>query len=209
MAELSTRAKQLIPKARIMGFGEWQGVSAEAITILQAADDQKTYLSDAELQAVTAATAQSTNAAQFDMAQSNPTLEAAEINPAAIVKRLRDQAADIVDEARAGVLQQFPGILEPGGGLYPPLRADACWRDFWHFLRCITYGVAAQQPGYTSPDGLVAMEQLYEEIQVPLPAMVAGLKGLKKASLSRLPEPQQSAIAPYFDRLIDRLSNFL
>ena len=203
---LSERAKQLIPKARIVRFAEWDGIADSAmaepfqrkIARLQTADDEKRYLSDEDLAALSAA-----------IAKPDQAMAAAGVNAIATVKQLRDQAADIVDEARAGVLQTFPGILEPGGGLYPPMRAEACWRDFWHFLRCITYGIAGQQEAYTSAEGLAAMEQLYEELQVPLPAMVEGLKGVKKASLKRFPASAQPALAPYFDHLTVRLSAFL
>ena len=37
--------------------------------------------------------------------------------------------------AKAAVLQQFPGITAPGGGLYPAARSEACWRDFCAFLQ--------------------------------------------------------------------------
>ncbi len=197
MNELSERAKQLIPKARIVSFDGWTAVGDEAIARLQTADDEKHYLSDQDLTLISEATVSTDDA-----------FSATPLNPSTVVKQLRDQAADIVDEARAEVLQSFPGILEPGGGLYPPLRAEACWRDFWHFLRCITYGIAGQQQHYTSPAGLAAMQQLYTELSVPLPAMVAGIKGIKKASLSRFPARNHAALAPYFDHLIARLSDF-
>ena len=53
------------------------------------------------------------------------------------------------------------------------------------------------------------MEQLYQELQVPLPAMVTGLIGIKKASLRRFPAASHAALAPYFDHLIARLSTFV
>ena len=196
MTELSERAKALIPKARIVSFASWKGFSSEAIARLQAADDSSQYLTDEDLSVISASVpATDGRSSALDLA--------------AVIRQLRDQAADIVDEARADVLSGFPSILEPGGGLYPPMRAEACWRDFWQFLRCITYGIAGQQVQYTSDAGLAAMEQLYEELQVPLPAMVAGIKGLKTASLSRFDSETQGAIAPYFDHLIAQLSNFL
>lgn len=193
MNELSDRAKQLILKARIMSFDGWAELTPEAIRRLQAADDESRYLTDEDLTIISSAisTGNSTG-----------------LDTVTVVKQLRDQAADIVDEARGGVLTAFPGILETGGGLYPPMRAAACWRDFWQFLRCITYGIAGQHDDYTSPNGLVAMEQLYEELQVPLPAMIKGLQGIKQASLNRLPRETQASLAPYFDHLIDRLSRF-
>jgi allophycocyanin-B len=195
---LSERAKQLIPQARIMSFAGWSDLSDSAIAHLQAADDHQQYLSDDALTAISAATTQNDEA-----------LTAAGLEATAIVQQLRAQATEIVDEARAQVLQAFPGILEPGGGLYPPMRADACWRDFWHFLRCITYGIASQHEHYTSTAGLAAMKELYGELQVPIPAMVHGLKSIKKASLNRFPAAVQPALAPYFDHLIVQLSAFL
>ena len=198
MSGLSDRAKKLIPKARIVSFSGWDDLSSEAIARLQTADDHSQYLTDEDLAVVTDAT---------PSPDSDP--NAAEVDRLAVVKQLRDQAADIVDEARADVLETYPGILEPGGGLHPSTRADACWRDFWQFLRCITYGIAGGHVQYTSASGLTAMEQLYEELQVPLPAMVTGLKGVKSASLRRVNDETQQAIAPYFDHLITQLSAFL
>ena len=125
-----------------------------------------------------------------------------------IARLLRDQAAEIVDEARVQLLQQFPGILEPGGRLYPPMRADACWRDFWHFLRCVTYGIAGGRRDYISQLGMHYMEALYGELQVPIAVMSQGLKELKTASLNRLSESEQVAIGPYFDHLILHLDHF-
>lgn len=186
MNGLSERAQELIPKAQIVSFEEWDGLDEGAIARIKAADGEKRYLSDEDLQAIA----------------TSPSITG-------VVKQLRDQASAIVDEARADVLQTFPGILEPGGGLYPATRAEACWRDFWHFLRCITYGIAGNNAQFTSSDGLIAMEQLYEELQVPLPAMVKGLEGIKEASLNRFPDEVDEALAPYFDHLIGRMASFL
>ena len=95
-----------------------------------------------------------------------------------------------------------------GGGLYPSVRADACWRDFWHFLRCITYAIAGQRADYLSESGLEYMNLLYQELQVPLDAMVVGLEGIKMACLSRVESDRRSEIAPYFDCLIEQLKQF-
>ncbi len=187
---LSEAVKQLIIKARIVSFSTWQTTHPEAaIAIFQKADNERQYLTDAELEQLT------------DMAPAQTTM-------ATVAQRLRDQVSDIVDEARADVLKEFPGILEPGGGLYPPERAQACWRDFWQFLRCITYGIAGQRTDYTSDEGLHYMQLLYKELQVPLDAMVMGLEGIKAASLKRLDAAQHGDLAPYFDHLIAKLDEF-
>ena len=187
--QLSQKVKELIAKARIVSFAQWQQIySPEAIAHFQAADDEGRYLSDDDIQ-------------QLRSLMPDPA-------GLTIAQQFRDQAADIVDEARQQVLTTYPDIVNPGGGLYPPVRAEACWRDFWHFLRCMTYGIAGGQESYTSPEGLGYMQQLYQELQVPLDAMVLGLEGIKDASLRRLSDAQQESWAPYFDHLIERLRAF-
>nr|WP_281257096.1 phycobilisome protein [Calothrix elsteri] len=157
--------------------------------MFQAADDSSKYLTDMELE-------------QIKLLVPN---RIAYIN---VVQNLRDRVAEIIDEAREQVLIEYPDITSPGGSLYPPERAAACWRDFWHFLRCITYGIMGQQTEYTSSEGLNYMKLLYEELQVPLEAMIVRLEGIKTASLKRCEASQKNAIAPYFDHLITKMSAF-
>lgn len=188
--QLNEKVRELIQKARIVSFATWQNTHpAEAIQLFQVADDEGRYLTDEDLQQIQ------------------------QIAPATtafipVVQQLRDRVSEIVDEARTQVLEKFPHITQPGGGLYPAVRADACWRDFWHFLRCITYGIAGQHTDYTSAEGLHYMQLLYQELQVPLDAMVVGLEGIKTASLKRVEPEQQAILAPYFDRLIEQLKQF-
>lgn len=183
--QLSDRAQQLIPKARIVSFATWKDAhSPQTIARFQAADDEGRYLTDADLAGL----------------EASPGTQATRL--------LRDCADEIVTEARSQVLERFPQITEPGGDLYPPLRAQACWRDFWHFLRCITYGIAGENLDYTSEEGLHYMELLYQELNVPLPAMVVGLEALKEASLQRLASDRAAELAPYFDRTIAALKSF-
>lgn len=185
--QLSEKAKELIPKARIVSFATWESSHSPAeIQLFQAADDSGRYLADADLLEMEASESQSVKTAQL----------------------LRDCAADIVSEAREKVLAAYPNIAQPGGELYPPARAQACWRDFWHFLRCITYGIAGNRPDFTSDEGLHYMNLLYQELGVPLPAMVLGLEGIKAASLNRCASGDRAKLAPYFDRLIDKLRQF-
>jgi hypothetical protein len=187
---LSEKVQALIKKARIVSFVTWQEThSAEALQIFQSADDERQYLTNEDL-------------SQIERLAPGTALLSS------IVQHLRDHVTEIVDEARAGVLATFPDITEPGGGLYPELRAEACWRDFWHFLRCITYGIAGQNTDYTSAEGLGYMQQLYQELQVPLDAMVVGLEGIKIASLKRVEPEYQAELIPYFEHLITELSRF-
>jgi Phycobilisome protein len=188
--ELSDSVKDLIKKARIMDFSSWRpGHPPESIARFQQADDERRYLTDEDFESIAALAPKMTS-----------------LVPAA--RLLRDEASAIVDEARAELLQHFPGILEPGGRLYPQERADACWRDFWHFLRSITYGIAGGRRDFTSQVGLHHMEALYGELSVPIDAMARGLKEVKVACMKRFDESDRSAIGPYFDHLILHLENF-
>jgi hypothetical protein len=188
--QLSERAKQLIPLSRIVSFATWQDSEiAPAIEIFQQADDEGRYLSDSDLAQI-----------KILLPSHADALESARL--------LRDRADRLVDDARQQVLAQYPGITETGGELYPPERAEACWRDFWHFLRCIAYGIAGQKIPYTSPEGLKNMQLLYQELRVPLEAMETGLLGLKTSSLQQFNSQQQEALSPYFEHLIEAMRRF-
>ena len=187
---LSETVQELIKKSRIMSFASWRGkYPEEAIAIWQKADDQGKYLSDEAMEQLIKI-----------VPNLRDSLEQA--------KLLRDNANNIVADARGEVLAAYPQITEPGGGLYPPARAEACWRDFWHFLRCITYGISGQCVEYTSQEGLGYMEQLYQELQVPLDAMVLGLEQLKVYSIQQFSPEAQASLAPYFDHLIKAMQQF-
>lgn len=188
--QLTERAKELITKSRIVSFANWKDVySDEIIAIFQVADDQGRYLTDEDLEKIKTLTSEP--ALSLEQAQ-----------------LLRDEAPDIIAKARQKVLDTFPNITKPRGDLYPPDRAEACWRDYWHFLRCITYGIAANQTEYTSQEGLDNMQLLYQELRVPLEAMVLGLEQLKVFGLQKFSEEEQANLSPYFDHLISEMKQF-
>jgi hypothetical protein len=187
---ITDRIKDLIARARIVSFASWEATHpAAAIEIFQAAEQARVYLTDADYQQIATLSPQTSS-----------------LIP--VSQLLRDRVVEIVEAARAEVFAQFPQIAEPGGGLYPPERAEACWRDFWHYLRPISYGIAGGQSKYTSAEGLDSMKLLYQELQVPLDAMCVGLEGMKTASLERIDQPQRAIVSPYFDHLISQLKSF-
>ncbi|WP_377477274.1 MAG: phycobilisome protein [Microcoleus anatoxicus] len=188
--QLSERAKELIPKARIVSFATWNNLySDEVIAIFQAADNRGQYLTDEDLERIQ------------NLVSDNSLMVAQ-------AKLLREQAPDLVANARAKVLAEFPNIAEPGNDLYPPARAEACWRDFWHFLRSVTYGVAGKNPEFLSQEGLKNMELLYQELGVPVPAMLCGLEQLKTVSLQQFSSEEQDLLGLNFDHLISALKQF-
>jgi allophycocyanin-B len=187
---LSENVKELIKQSRIVSFTSWQDqYPQKVIDVFQEADDQGRYLTDEDIKQIQSLV---------------PNLAAG----LAQGKLLRDKVVDLVSQARSVVLAANPQITEPGGGLYPSMRAEACWRDFWHFLRCISYGIGGQSINYTSDRGLAYMEQLYQELEVPLDAMVLGLEQLKFYSLNEFETSQQGSLAAYFDRLIEAMKQF-
>jgi hypothetical protein len=187
-AHLSNIVQTLIAKAQIVSFEAYKPhYPTETIALFQAANESRRYLTNEELAQIP------------PQSEEHKTL-------IAIAQQLRDRAPAIVDEARELLLHHEPELVQPGGGLYPAFRAEACWRDFWQFLRCITYGIAGAQTQYTSSEGLKAMEQLYRELEVPLGAMHFGLQQLKIVSLQQILGPKVAA--PYFDPLIDALAQF-
>lgn len=184
------KIKKLIERSRIVSFSSWQDrYPSEVIEIFQQADNDKRYLTDGELD---------------HLKELVPSL----VDSLAAGKLLRDNATEIVSQARMQVLAAYPNITEPGGKLYPPMRAEACWRDFWHFLRCITYGISGESLDYTSDRGLTYMKQLYQELNVPLEAMILGLEQLKIHSLQLFDFSEQNRLAFYFDNLIQVLNSF-
>jgi len=188
--QLSERAKQLIPQARIVSFATWKNLySDEVIAIFQDADNQSRYLTDEDSERI-----------KNLHPHLSLMLEKARL--------LREQAPNIVADARKKVLADFPNITEPGNDLYPPERAEACWRDFWQFLRCITYGIAGNSPQFTSQEGLKNMELLYQELRVPVSAMLCGLEQLKKVSLQHFNSEDRDLLSLSFDHLISGLKTF-
>ncbi|ELR97453.1 phycobilisome protein [Gloeocapsa sp. PCC 73106] len=187
---MNSELKQLIAQARIVSFATWREVySDEVIQIFQQADDQGRYLTDADIEQIQSLCPDNTLALERS-------------------RLLREQASVIVDSAREEVLTTYTGITADGGELYPPQRAEACWRDFWHFLRCISYGVGGRRADFTDVEGLKNMQLLYQELQVPLDAMIYGLENLKKYALKQFNRKEQEELIPYFDRLIDSLRTF-
>lgn len=185
---LSDKVKELIKKSRIVSFEDWQ-YSPQVVAIFQQADDAGQYLTDEDIDKIKAL-----------VPSLSESLERGKV--------LRDNAVKIISQARGVVLDANPRITEPGGGLYPSERAEACWRDFWHFMRCISYGISGQKLNYLSDRGLKYMEQLYQELAVPLDAMVLGLQQLKVFTLKEFEPDLRDDLEPYFNQLIKSMGKF-
>ncbi|KAA8495026.1 Allophycocyanin alpha chain [Porphyridium purpureum] len=129
---------------------------------------------------------------------------------------LEERVDAIVQAARERMLETFPGIDQPGGGLFPAFRAKACWRDFVEFVRVVTYSVAlGLEDDFLDPVGLSIMEKLYEEFEVPLDAMVFGVCSLRDVSAEMAKERGFDEtewdlwVKPAFGRLIIALESYI
>jgi hypothetical protein len=52
------------------------------------------------------------------------------------------------------------------------------------------------------------MQLLYQELQVPLPAMIVGLESLKTFGLEEFNPEQQIELSSYFNHLIEAMRRF-
>jgi len=99
----------------------------------------------------------------------------------ALVQALRAGKDGIVAAGQDKVAE-FPGIYEPGGALYPPVRKEHCEKDFHTYLQIVTYATAAGRPLFSNEEGVEIMQEMFGEMKVPVEPMIAGVRGLKEES---------------------------
>ena len=149
--------KQLIASAQVLGIQNDSSLPAADRQILRIADEQKRGLSATEIHQI--------------CSDSNV--------DAQVTEHLQNKANQLVQQARDFLLREQPHLVQPGGALFPSERAEACWRDCFHFLRISLYAVAAGESNFTDPSGLNAMEELYSILKVPVPALLIALTHLR------------------------------
>ncbi|TGG92583.1 MAG: phycobilisome polypeptide [Aphanocapsa feldmannii 277cV] len=183
---LSVKALQLISKARILGLPGDPRLPRQARELFAEADEQRRQLGNEELLSL------------VNLPGSQ----------APLMGLLQSCADDLVAAARSQLLLEQPQLVERGGALYPGFRAEACWRDLWHFLRCVLYAGACGLSDFTAPRGLEAMAELYLELSVPLDAMVRALVLLKQNTLAAAGAQGIDVLDQAFDHLIGALAAF-
>ena len=149
--------RSLAQRAQIFGLPDRQSLSTDLRAILTNANSESRLLTEEEINCV---------------------CHHSGVTPSPLIQ-LQTQVPDLVDKAREALLAQQPGLVRPGGALFPQERADACWRDCFHFLRISLYAVAAGESNFTDPSGLNAMEELYSILKVPVPALLIALTHLR------------------------------
>jgi hypothetical protein len=159
---MDERLRELTAKARIFGLMHDQSLPPSIRAILQQADGEARALSDDELGTICSVS----------------TVNAEHL------QRLQSRTPLIVTSAKSQLLREDPGLVQPGGALYPGARAEACWRDCWHFLRVTIYAVAAGRPAFTQPGGVQGLSYLYRELAVPISSMALAIGFLKSEAVS-------------------------
>jgi len=96
---------------------------------------------------------------------------------------LQDLVPALVDRSRSALLSDEPDLVKPGGKLHPQERADACWRDCFHFLRVCCYAAAAGKPQFTDPQGMAALGELYAALGVPVDGLLLALHNLQQLAI--------------------------
>ena len=156
--------EHLIQAARVQGLSEDLALQEEVRAIVGSADQAKRPLTPAELKQV------------CEISNADPQ----------VAIRLQDRANALVDQARNHLLREQPQLVQPGGALYPAERAEACWRDCWQFFRVIIYAYVCARPDFTNSEGMAALRQLYQQMNVPVLGLNIALEQLEALSVRNL-----------------------
>ncbi len=189
MKEMSKeRIESLAKRAQIFGLHQNPNLPISHQQILYAANSEKRLLRGFELTIL------------CGRSQSDPHK----------LEILQAQLSSLIDQAKKHLLKKKPNITEPGGSLYPKERAEACWRDCFHFARISIYGTAAGDHNITDQKGVEALKKLYAELEVPIDGLMICLKELQNrcnevyANKEELPEI--NLLNDCFDHLIKEMN---
>ena len=157
----NTDFKTLVQTAQVQGLSINQELPQATRSILERADQAQRQLTSDELSTI---------------------CQVSGID-GSLADNLIQRSDQLVNQARAHLIETQPHLVQPGGALHPEDRADACWRDCWNFLRVITYAVACNQSCFTNPSGMAALRELYRRMNVPIEGMNIALGQLKEKAL--------------------------
>ena len=175
--------RQLAAKAQVLGLPQHPNLSESSRQLLHHADQERRLLSSSDIQ---------------HLCQESGVV-------AAPLEQLQGQAHQLVDQARHDLLEAQPHLVKPGGALYPEHRAEACWRDCFHFLRVCCYAVAVAQPKFTNPQGMAALGELYAVLGVPVDGLLLALARLQELAAQSYSESAPSSDAELLDAAFSEL----
>jgi hypothetical protein len=153
----SPKVRELIKVANIFALPKQNKLPEKSTKILESANKSKRLLSRKEL----------------NILCKNSHCKAEKL------EEIQHRLPSLINEAKAILLRKQPEITEKGGSLYPKERAEACWRDCFHFARISIYGTAVGETDITDKEGLKAVHELYSILEVPVDALAICLKELQ------------------------------
>lgn len=123
---------------------------------------------------------------------------------------LGESRTHILSAARQAIQENHPGIQDKGGALWPEFRAEACWRDLENFVRVVSYGCLCREFGskpYLSKVGCEIMLDIYHAMEVPMDAMLTGVRACKTAALATVRDDAAACnlLTDAFDEMLQML----
>ena len=153
----SATIKELVNKAQLFGLHKSNRLAERYKTILNSANKDKRLLTLSEIKILSE--------------KSNC--------DAKNLYALQNELPELINNAKNKLLVKMPDITQPNGALYPKERAEACWRDCFHFARISIYGTATGDANITDQQGLEAVKELYKILGVPVNALALCLRELQ------------------------------
>lgn len=120
---------------------------------------------------------------------------------------LRDKQQEIIKLASKAIFQIHPEYIAPGGNAEGATKRSLCLRDYGWYLRLITYGVLSGEKESIEQLGIIGVKEMYNSLGVPVVGMIDAIDCLKKASLEFLSADQANIAVPYFDFIMQGMSN--
>nr|YP_009399827.1 allophycocyanin gamma subunit [Tolypiocladia glomerulata]ARW69646.1 allophycocyanin gamma subunit [Tolypiocladia glomerulata] len=120
---------------------------------------------------------------------------------------LRDKQQDIIKLASKAIFQIHPEYIAPGGNAEGARKRSLCLRDYGWYLRLVTYGILSGEKESIEQVGVIGVKEMYNSLGVPVIGMIDSIECLKKASLEFLSESQANIVIPYFDFIVQGMSN--
>nr|YP_010850341.1 Allophycocyanin gamma subunit [Lophurella caespitosa]WGH13202.1 Allophycocyanin gamma subunit [Lophurella caespitosa] len=124
-----------------------------------------------------------------------------------IVCILRDKQEDILKLASKAIFQIHPEYIAPGGNAEGARKRSLCLRDYGWYLRLVTYGVLSGEKESIEQLGTIGVKEMYNSLGVPILGMTDSIECLKNASLEFLSDAQANCVTPYFNFIIQSMSN--
>nr|QCI07198.1 Allogcyanin gamma subunit [Hypnea pannosa] len=123
-----------------------------------------------------------------------------------VSSKLRDKEKEIIQKASKTIFQIHPEYIAPGGNAEGARKRSLCLRDYGWYLRLITYGILASDKTSIEKIGIIGVREMYNSLGVPIVGMVDAIECLKKATIETLNNDEVELICPYFDFIIQGMS---